>query len=186
MTTLNTSEPAAQQTAARGRTLIVDGDYLHHAFKKVLKRRPTSGDLEKLKRWAGHHHGGAVIASARFIQVRQTFPGAAELYAELERLNYVLILAGKNFEFWRDVKHKLLAELSRLSKTNHGLLYIGGNNYGGQIEPALRNMRLCPDGSERDVQIAHFRQCTEFSDWEFHTLDIKHHVTSMTSCGTPT
>ena len=144
-------------------TLIVDGGYLPYALRRLLGRAPAHADradYKTIKRYAAGGRAGGYFVTARYFDRRRSAGG---FYDALARFDYELHLSeGDGAGSLHTVKRSIAAELERLRKTDHDVFYVGGDSDDGSIATALRELGTRPDGSPRNVTIAHFDYESDF------------------------
>lgn len=154
--------------------LLVDGHYLARGLRQLIDRSPTNDeriDFELLKRYAAASRPGRYFVAAVYFEDRR--PYADSFYARLHHFGYKVVLGnGERKSAWRRVRNNIVAELEQLRETDHDVLYVGGHSYNGEVTAALNRLRLRPDGSARQVSIAHFERSTSFDNEGFPLLDI--------------
>lgn len=154
--------------------LLVDGYYLASALRQLIDRSPTNDeriDFELLKRYAAASRPGGYLVAAVYFEDRR--PYADSFYARLHHFGYKVILGnGERKSARRRVRTNIVAELEQLRETDHDVLYVGGDSYNGEVTAALNRLRMRPDGSTRQVSIAHFERSTNFDNEGFPLLDI--------------
>lgn len=146
--------------------LIVDGEYVMHSLRRLLDRAPARDDRANyaaLKRYAAGGRPGGYFTTARYFERRRPSGG---FYDALERFGYELHLGDLSDGDWskslRAVKRSIVAELEELRATDHDVFYVGGDSDHGRITTALRALSARPDGSPRNVTVAHFDYQSNF------------------------
>lgn len=164
-------------------TLIVDGVYLFHAPGDVLGHPPAPDervDLDRLKRHAASMRPAGYFVDARYFDHRRR--NADSFYSKLEHLSYTLTLSSdRDYDSPQPAKDNILAELESLRATDHDILYVGGYSYNGKLTAALNHLRKRPDGSPRNIAIAHFERSTDFENEDFPLLDIVNDIKAVPS-----
>ena len=156
--------------------MIVDGGYLFHALRDVLRRPPDKderADLEQIKHYAAAMRPGGYFVAARYFDYRPQRGNADPFYAALQRMGYrVTLTGGEARDTQQEPKGNIIAELEALREIGDDILYVGGYSYGGTITAALNSLRLRSDGSPRNITVACYRLRTDFDNQGFRLLDI--------------
>lgn len=153
-------------------TLIVDGEDVPRALRRLLGRAPgraDRADYDALKRYAASGRTGGYFITAHYFERHRPAGG---FYDALERFGYQLHLIGDTrTESWEAPKLSIIDELERLRATDHDVFYVGGHSYYDRIAAALRKLSTRPDGSPRNVTVAHFDYQSHFGAKEHDGLD---------------
>ena len=156
--------------------LLVDGEYLFDAPKRVANRAPHREeriDYGYLFKWAT----GKPPKNVKAIYFQQFHESAKPFYNALGGFGYELKLspAGRGGALATTVTHEMLKGLAELEQRGGDIVFVGGADYDGQVTDILSRIAK----QQRRVQVVFFRGWCEIQGHEFEFVDIGSDVHAM-------